>query len=407
MNNKISNISKSFFIIKINLVILFILFIISSEIKYYHRYKRIIIKNIKEKENYTNKIEALKNGRKFLNTLLKDNYINKKFKIFKHPKISIIIPLYNSEKFIKLVIKSIQNQNFRDLEILLINDFSSDNTLKIIEKIKEEDLRIIIIKNKKNMGILYSRSIGVLQSKGEYIINLDHDDLFFDEDVLDTSYKIAKKDNFDIISFMFIEGKSYYSPINKMKDNYCTNHFHNLTIFQPELSYYPLFKNEQFLYHDYVIWGKLFKNNIYIKAINLLGKERYSSYNIYNEDLIGIFVVFKIARSFKYIRKYGIFHLIHKTSASNTADLEHRIYNDIFFTEIIYDLSKKENKKYAALFAKDRFKNIRIFSQKNFIFLRKILNQILYSQYIEEKYKQPIKKNYHELLYFNNYKINN
>ena len=94
-------------------------------------------------------------------------------------------------------------------------DFSKDDTLSVLEKIQKEDSRIKIIKNKKNMGILYSRSIGALQSKGEYIMTLDHDDFILDEDVFDTSYKAAKNGDFDIISFLSINAKEY-NPKKKM-----------------------------------------------------------------------------------------------------------------------------------------------------------------------------------------------
>ena len=60
------------------------------------------------------------------------------------------------------------------------------------------------------MGILYSRCIGVLKSRGNYILNLDHDDMFFDEDVFDKLYQSTEKGIYDIISFMEVDGDNYY-----------------------------------------------------------------------------------------------------------------------------------------------------------------------------------------------------
>ena len=85
------------------------------------------------------------------------------------PKISVVIPLFNSEKTIKTSIRSVQNQNEKAIEIIIIEDCSNDNSLKIIEKMKQEDSRIKIIKNKKNRGALFSKSIGALNSIGKYI----------------------------------------------------------------------------------------------------------------------------------------------------------------------------------------------------------------------------------------------
>ena len=89
--------------------------------------------------------------------------------------------------------------------------FFLDNgkTLEIVEKLRETNQRIILINNKKNMGILNSRSIAILRAKGEYIMNLDHDDFILDEDVFDTAYKSAKNGNFDIISFMHCNIEEY------------------------------------------------------------------------------------------------------------------------------------------------------------------------------------------------------
>ena len=120
---------------------------------------------------------------------------------------------------IKSVIRSIQNQNMKEIEIIIINDFSKDNSVQVISEMQKEDQRIKLINNKKNLGILHSRAIGILQAKGKYILNLDHDDLFLDEDVFETVYYEAEDGNFDIVSFIDIQARNYHSPINKMKDS--------------------------------------------------------------------------------------------------------------------------------------------------------------------------------------------
>ena len=98
----------------------------------------------------------------------------------------------------------------KDIEIMLVNDFSPDNTLSVVEKLKSEDSRIQIINNKKNMGILYSRSIGALLSKGNYIFPLDNDDMFLEQDIFKIifkyflyylTYDITNESNIDIVEF--------------------------------------------------------------------------------------------------------------------------------------------------------------------------------------------------------------
>ena len=201
--------------------------------------KRYIIREIKnefkKRKNYTRK-ETLIRGRNFLNICLEEKLINNiKFKKSKKPKITVIVPIYNSEPYIRKIIRSIQNQSMLDIEIILINDVSTDNTLKIIEDLQKEDPRIELINNEKNMGILYSRCIGVLNAKGKYIVPLDHDDFFLDDDVFEVIYEEAEKTNYDIISFMDIEIKDLYGNITQMKDGFTTHHPDGLIIKQPEL----------------------------------------------------------------------------------------------------------------------------------------------------------------------------
>ena len=93
----------------------------------------------------------------------------------KTPKISVIMPLYNAEPFVKKTIECILNQTYRDFELLLIDDCSTDGTMEIVESIKDD--RIRILHNGKNHGIAYSRNAGLAYAVGEYIALMDDDDL--------------------------------------------------------------------------------------------------------------------------------------------------------------------------------------------------------------------------------------
>ena len=146
---------------------------------------------------------TLLDGRNFIDICL-NFHNNKKYKLLSPPKATVVIPLYNCEKTISAALHSVQYQNLSEIEIILVNDFSTDNTSKIIKDYQKNDHRIKILNNLKNMGTLYSRSIAVLISKGEYIFNLDNDDLFFDKDVLDYIYKRGKNENLDIMIFLLI-----------------------------------------------------------------------------------------------------------------------------------------------------------------------------------------------------------
>ena len=233
---------------------------------------------------------AFNKAKEFINNNIKGVLINKeKVKLSNNPNISIVIPCYNCKKFILRAIRSIQNQNFSNFEIVVSNDGSTEDTLAFIEQLQKEENRIRIISNKINMGLFHSRCIGSLASKGKYILPMDSDDMFLDKDVFSILVNSISKGNFDIIIYNSIS-------TNLKPDVYTTqfsptfydhNHLPNRVLFQPDLGYYhisPSKNLEQVQFNDELIHGKFFKANIYKQAVNKLGKERYSRYMILAED---------------------------------------------------------------------------------------------------------------------------
>ena len=101
-----------------------------------------------------------------------------------NPKISVVVPIFNRERFIKACIRSIQNQKMKEIEIIMIEDQSLDTSLTIEKNLKAEDPRINLIVNEKRRGAFYNRIIGVEQAKAKYILFIDSDDLFIREDFL-------------------------------------------------------------------------------------------------------------------------------------------------------------------------------------------------------------------------------
>jgi len=101
-----------------------------------------------------------------------------------------------------------------------------------------------------------------------------------------------------------------------------------------------MFNNDDFTYFDYTIWGKLFKTDVYKKTVNLLTYERYSKFVTYTEDIIGLFVVCNVAESYKFIRKYGVFHKDFVSSTSYTAPNELRIFADTFLVKLFLILQE-------------------------------------------------------------------
>lgn len=112
------------------------------------------------------------------------------------PKVSIVIPVYNTEKFIKKCLDSIVNQSLKEIEIILINDGSTDNTLKYLEIYQQKDSRIKVI-NQSNQKQGAARNRGMEIATGEYIGFVDSDD-WVDLDYFEKLYSAAKKYDSDI-----------------------------------------------------------------------------------------------------------------------------------------------------------------------------------------------------------------
>jgi len=360
-NNKGKNIARKIsLILLIILLITIIVFIIllnisEKEKKYseddYVDNKEEVIENKSENVNMsliyynaTSRKENLKIGKAYIEKCLNDNLI-KKFEKVDNPIISVIIPIFNCEKTIKYAISSIQNQNVTNIEIILINDFSKDNSLNIIEELQNYDKRIVIINNEKNMGSLYTRSIGILMAKGDYVFALDNDDMFFQEDIFDVTYKIAIKGKFDIVGFRAVHVGSYKDPTYLMFDSYFSFKKNNLILYQPKLGMHPVTTWGRYAANDYTIWGKCIRTEIYKKAVNSLGKERYSMFLSWCEDSSIVFIIFNIAESYIFIRKYGILHIRNNSTATKTQPKDNKLLGEIFLLDVLFEFSKNNSNK--------------------------------------------------------------
>lgn len=114
----------------------------------------------------------------------------------KNPIISVVIPIYNAEKYLDEAIQSILNQTYKNFEIIIINDGSTDKSLEIIEKYQNQDERIIVI-SRENKGLIYSLNEGIEKSRGKYIARMDADDISLPKR-FERQIEIMEKENIDI-----------------------------------------------------------------------------------------------------------------------------------------------------------------------------------------------------------------
>ena len=225
---------------------------------------------------------------------------NKKFIKKDNPKISIVSTCHNSEKYILRLIRSIQNQFFDDIEIILVDDHSIDNTTKLIEEYKIEDERIILIRHKENKGTLISRNEGVLRSKGEFIIIPDIDDIF-PYDLFNLLYKTAKEKNTDIIRYNAYFGKRKY-------DNFA-QYFPNIVVNQSELFNLIYFGDDKNKWLDLNLWNKFIKREVCIKSLNSIDKLYLNENMIYYEDALMNYMLYKQSKKFYFLNILGYFYI--------------------------------------------------------------------------------------------------
>ncbi len=161
-------------------------------------------------------------------------------------KISVIIPVYNVEKYLGKCLDSVICQTFSDIEIICINDGSQDNSLEVLNSYAKKDSRIVVI-NKKNEGVSVARNMGLDMAQGDYIMFLDGDDSLV-PDACELAYAEITKNNADICVFSHLEQDEENlvpSSKNKQIKKYANN---------PDFSGFQVF-----------IWDKIYKKSFFDK----------------------------------------------------------------------------------------------------------------------------------------------
>ena len=227
---------------------------------------------------------------------------------------SIVIPIYNSEKTLLNCIRSVKRQKFDPLiELILIDDASTDQSKKICRLLKKQNQNIQIIYNKKNLGVSISRNKGIKKAKGDYIIFLDSDD-YFCNNVFDKIYSIVKNNDYDVLYFNSnLKKKAIYSnsssAIKKINDqkNFAT-HCWNFIIKRSFLLNSNIFFNNIRIFEDQVFVSEILlkgKKFFFAKKKILIHNELSSSLSRmtdYTSAISCINVIEKIFLKFKKIK---------------------------------------------------------------------------------------------------------
>lgn len=182
------------------------------------------------------------------------------------PMISVLVPLYNVEKYIARCLDSILNQSFQNFEIVIVNDGSLDSSIDIALQYAEKDNRIKIIYNDENMGLAWARKVGYSNAVGQYIVFCDSDD-YLPSIALEILYDSIKSSDAEIVvgNYQSVNSNNEFGHISNNKLFYGNDQ---------KSVYKSLLKNEM----SHSLWGKiykidLFKNKNYITHKHFVNSE--------------------------------------------------------------------------------------------------------------------------------------
>ena len=249
---------------------------------------------------------------------------NRNFVRVEKPKISIIIPIYNEEKNIIKIIRSIQNQSLQEIEIVCVNDNSNDKTLSILTSLQKVDPRITIINNKFNRGVLYNRINGAMQSKGEYVTFVDADDYLCNIDILRVSYEYATKkynEKIDIVHYQSCGAIT--KGIDDLDDFliFFTFNPYNFgqVIRQPEIGDNYMQKKKN-VTGSGLVFDKIYRRELIFRIADYISPQIWNQNLIFIDDFLLAFASMKMAKSIVNIGEIGYFHLI-DTQTSTTSNV--------------------------------------------------------------------------------------
>ena len=285
-------------------IVIGILFINVLLFYFFNRKASQILSNPIIAKNYDEEFDIIQ---EFTSMILKGNLINKNNIFFKstNPKISIVIGTFNAEFCLKNALLSIQNQDFDDIEIVIVDDYSKDDTIKLIKEYMKKDKRIKFYQNKKNKGTLYTKTKGVLHSRGKYVMILDQDDMYTQKDVFSTLYSYCEKKKLDILGFASIFREIYSDEIDLNKNILPIHYLESKIIYQPDIPnrMFEFDKRGQPTRVNYVIWDYMFKTNLFINTIKTIDRKYLNTKMKCHEDFLLFFLLTRRAKSLKYIKR--------------------------------------------------------------------------------------------------------
>ena len=294
-------------------------------------------------------------------------------------KISVVIPIYNSEKHIEKCLESVLNQTLKEIEIIVINDGSKDNSLKKIKKYEKDD-RVKII-SRENEGVSFTRNEGIANGVGEYVYFLDSDDYLEKNDTLEILYNKCEKENLDILVF------DYYKVINNKKE-----YIKNIEI-------EGIIKKDDYFYNviDYngcSIWSKIIRRNLYIKN-NIKFLESIFLAEDWNISIKLGFLAEKIGK----INEVFYNYVQHESQGTKTIDLNKSLRDEFKASGDLIEFLSKYNG------SEEYIKAVKL--KMYFKYLKKRYNNLEYYNILKKNFLKENKKDLLNCEYFKKQTLKN
>lgn len=238
------------------------------------------------------------------------------------PKISIIIPVYNAENYLKECVDSILNQAFSEYEILLIDDGSSDGSGKLCDEYEGRDERIAVC-HQSNHGVSAARNVGIRHAIGDWIMFVDADDYLMD-DALNNLYNIAKNSDADYIYGNTLQKSRTKEKlcIPKLKDRVWQNNYDRLVHFG--------------------LWGHMFKSSL-IKDNNVL----FIDGQAYGEDMLFKYSLLQYTRRMASISQPVYVYRENDLSVTKSTNKTRSAHHQLMATKYLFDFAESiDNSKF-------------------------------------------------------------
>lgn len=263
-------------------------------------------------------------------------------------KVSVIIPVYNVEKYLRQNLESVANQTLKEIEIICIDDGSTDSSYEIVKEFAEKDSRFIPVQQ-PNSGAGAARNNGLRRAKGKYLSFLDSDD-FFDEHMLEEAYNKAEETSADFVVF---SSDQYYDESKEFKNVPWTLRYAELPPYQP-FGRRAMTDNIFKVFVGWA-WDKLY-NRQWVLDNNLWFQEQRTS-----NDMLFVFSAIAIAKRIAYVEKGKILAHQRRDSSDSLSKTREKSW-DCFYkallalrerlkTEGIYNEVEKDYINYALHFS--------------------------------------------------------